>query len=503
MGGFDIMFSIIDEEGKFSDPFNMGYPINTPDDDVFYVTSPDGKRAYFSSSKDGGRGEKDIYIISIPQATEKPLALFKGQIIPADGENLPDDIVIVVTDKATGEIVGQYRPKIVNGTFTTILPPGKEYNFSYQSHGEEFYNEDVFVSNDLNYQEIKKEITLEAVKLLGKVKVKDGAVVLNVIVLNNSKDKKPVSGAKIALGDKSGKIVSYDTDDKGKKENIILDRENNYVVTAESNGKKSMEATFNTSGIKGSKNITQVIYLDGKVKPATEFKLSLNVTVLNTKTKKPIADANVVISGNDGSKTEVQTDAKGMAKDISLEAGVNYDLIAIKDDASSDKTYLSTANTNVNKVYTKTLYIKPAPVANTSNTNTGTNTTVKEKLGPAKYEHYFEYTKNQIDENEQTWIDFIDRIVALSQKKVVNIHIIASASKVPCMIVFKNNNELAAARAENTKKKVMAAVEAKGGNLAKVKFTKQSLVAGPPWKNDHVEKRTVFEKYQYVKLSAK
>ncbi|MFI5141720.1 MAG: hypothetical protein ACHQII_05135, partial [Bacteroidia bacterium] len=36
MGGFDIMFSIIDENGKFSEPFTMGSPINTTDDDAFY-----------------------------------------------------------------------------------------------------------------------------------------------------------------------------------------------------------------------------------------------------------------------------------------------------------------------------------------------------------------------------------------------------------------------------------------------------------------------------------
>ena len=52
----------------------------------FFVTSPDGKRGYFSSSKDGGKGEKDIYMMFIPDAKEKPLALFKGSILPAEGE---------------------------------------------------------------------------------------------------------------------------------------------------------------------------------------------------------------------------------------------------------------------------------------------------------------------------------------------------------------------------------------------------------------------------------
>ena len=60
--------------------------------------------------------------------------------------------------------------------------------------------------------------------------------------------------------------------------------------------------------------------------------------------------------------------------------------------------------------------------------------------------------------------------VTQSKAKTVNISIEAMASKVPCMIVFKNNNELAAARATITQNKIIAAVTAKGGNADKLKF---------------------------------
>ncbi|MBK7817774.1 MAG: hypothetical protein IPJ60_09640 [Sphingobacteriaceae bacterium] len=118
------MFATLDENNQFSDVMNIGYPINTTDDDVFYVTSPDGKRGYFSSAKDGGAGEKDIYMVSMPEAKEKPLALFKGLIVPAAGEKLPDDLVIIVKDKETGEIIGTYRPK-QNGNIYNYFTSGK------------------------------------------------------------------------------------------------------------------------------------------------------------------------------------------------------------------------------------------------------------------------------------------------------------------------------------------------------------------------------------------
>ena len=261
MGGFDIFFSSIEEDKKFSEPTNMGYPINTPDDDVFFVTSPDGKRGYFSSAAAGGLGEKDIYTMFIPGVKEKPLALFKGAIVPADGSKLPDDLEIVVTNKETGELVGRYRPK-ENGTFATILAPNKNYSFSYQAKGQEFYNEDIFVSNDIAYQEIKKEINLDPVNLIGSIKPKDKAIVLNTIVLNNSKDKQPVSNAKITLKEKGGSDVDFNVDENGKKDATGLDADKSYTMYAELNGKKSAVTSFNTIGVKGSKSITQVIYLN-------------------------------------------------------------------------------------------------------------------------------------------------------------------------------------------------------------------------------------------------
>ncbi len=261
MGGFDIFFTTIEEDKKFADPINMGYPINTTDDDVFFVTSPDGKRGYFSSATDGGHGEKDLYVMSIPDAKEKPLVLFKGSIVPAEGEKLPDDLMIIVTNKETGEIVGTYRPK-ENGTFATILAPNKNYNFSYQAKGQEFYNEDIFVTSDLAYQEIKKEINLEPVNLLGSIKAKTKGVILNTLVLNNVNDKQPVANAKITLTEKGGSDISFDVDANGKKDATPLAFDKLYTLVAEVNGKKSKVSSFNTVGIKGSKSITQILYLD-------------------------------------------------------------------------------------------------------------------------------------------------------------------------------------------------------------------------------------------------
>ncbi|MBO2009276.1 OmpA family protein [Hymenobacter negativus] len=65
MGGYDIFKSEYDEGGrKWGPAVNMGYPVNTPDDDSYYRLSPDGSYAYLSSYRIGGYGEKDIYTIN-------------------------------------------------------------------------------------------------------------------------------------------------------------------------------------------------------------------------------------------------------------------------------------------------------------------------------------------------------------------------------------------------------------------------------------------------------
>ncbi|HEY0743944.1 MAG TPA: OmpA family protein [Chryseosolibacter sp.] len=76
MGGYDIYKAKWDAAAQdWSEPENLGYPINTPDNDVYIITSPDGKRAYYSSVREEGMGFTDIYVItsSEPLRDVKPM----------------------------------------------------------------------------------------------------------------------------------------------------------------------------------------------------------------------------------------------------------------------------------------------------------------------------------------------------------------------------------------------------------------------------------------------
>jgi hypothetical protein len=173
MGGFDIFSTELQPDGQWSTPVNIGYPLNTVDDDVFFVTTADGKRGYFSSDKIGGYGEKDIYFVDFPEeAGSEGLAVLKGFIIPPPGEQLSPTTTLYVTDKETGE-VKKYKPRQRDGVYVAILAPCKNYNLDYRVNDKTVHTEDIFVECESAYQEINKEVYLNPVSLDGAASIVD------------------------------------------------------------------------------------------------------------------------------------------------------------------------------------------------------------------------------------------------------------------------------------------------------------------------------------------
>ncbi len=172
MGGFDIFISLLSDDSVWSEPINAGYPINTPDDDIYYVVSPDGLKAYFSSFREKGVGEKDIYMATYLDKKEIPLTLVKGTVIDESGAT-PKDETITVTDNITEQVTGTYHTNSKTGKFLFILIPGRNYNVTYQAKGHLFYSENMDIPNGSNYYEINKAVLLDPI------------VVGKKIVLNN------------------------------------------------------------------------------------------------------------------------------------------------------------------------------------------------------------------------------------------------------------------------------------------------------------------------------
>jgi len=160
MGGFDIFFSQKNESGEWTEPENMGYPVNTTEDEAFFTTTPDGKRSYFASYREGGIGNTDIYMMGMPEAEEKPVTVVKGVVAACKSEI--QNVQISVFDSLTNELIGLYKPNSSTGKYLYILTRGKKYQVIFQIGGKNVYKEDFEISKDADYQVIYRSIKLKS-----------------------------------------------------------------------------------------------------------------------------------------------------------------------------------------------------------------------------------------------------------------------------------------------------------------------------------------------------
>lgn len=236
MGGFDIFKSVKDKNGNWSSPENLKYPINTPDDDIFYVQSTDGKRGYFSSIRNNGLGGKDIYTINFEKAIAEPLTLLKGYIT-FDGatKGLPK-VEIVATDRETGLVVQNSKSNELTGKYLMIIKPGvegKTYTISYEAEGFQPINVTITIPPNSSYQEIEKSVLLHSLNFESKT---PGTISIAGTVKNVY--EKSIAGAQIVVKDNiSGKLIEtyYTASDSGSY-SFILNRGQNYNLSYEANG---------------------------------------------------------------------------------------------------------------------------------------------------------------------------------------------------------------------------------------------------------------------------
>ena len=134
MGGYDIFKSEYDEAGrKWGAAQNMGYPVNTPDDDTYYRLSPDGSYAYLSSYRIGGYGEKDIYTINyIKNAT------IKGKVFSSkDSTSVIPGVELVFTGAQADKTALSFRDVTKpDGAYQVAVLSGRTYQVAVSKDGK-------------------------------------------------------------------------------------------------------------------------------------------------------------------------------------------------------------------------------------------------------------------------------------------------------------------------------------------------------------------------------
>lgn len=161
MGGFDVFKAKYDEtKGVWGSVENLGHPINTPENDIFFVFSADGERAYYSSHREEeNMGGEDLYVMDFKQ--EVSLIHLYGLVL-TDDDGKPAEGIITVTDNGTGEKVGEYTSNKSTGKYTVILPPGKNYGIYIDAPNCVPFSENVDLPDIGEYYEKKVDFKLHS-----------------------------------------------------------------------------------------------------------------------------------------------------------------------------------------------------------------------------------------------------------------------------------------------------------------------------------------------------
>lgn len=140
VGGYDIFKTEVSDSMTWSVPENIGCPINTPDDDLFYIPTANGQRVYFASRRSGGEGRSDLYLIEFDESDPRSLGVVAGYIFDSNKKPF-GEVTITLTDKESNEIMGYYRPNPGTGKYVMIVPVGKTYEATYVTENETIIKE--------------------------------------------------------------------------------------------------------------------------------------------------------------------------------------------------------------------------------------------------------------------------------------------------------------------------------------------------------------------------
>ncbi|MCF6366231.1 MAG: OmpA family protein [Bacteroidales bacterium] len=228
MGGYDIFRSAKQEDGTWSEPENLGFPVNSPDDDLYFVMAASGEQGYYSSVKKDGKGFMDIYKIDFPVEIEIEkdsipdkvvrLTIVKGTVSDGNtGAKLESEIKIFDNEK--DELILTAKSNSTSGKYLVSLPSGKNYGMEVKKEGYLFYSDNFNIPKSEKYQEIIKNIKLYPIKKDVKVILKNIFFDFDKSTLRKESFSELNRLKKLLDDNKTMKIeISGHTDNKGSHE---------------------------------------------------------------------------------------------------------------------------------------------------------------------------------------------------------------------------------------------------------------------------------------------
>lgn len=202
LGGYDIFVSE-KKQGQWTEPVNLGYPINTVYDDFFFSPTANGKYAYIASNRSGGKGGFDIYKItfwgepkepaidiedyllasvamplkdnqieSTVDVNKKSLTVFKGNTLDAISRKAVE-ASIEITDNSSGKIIETFTSNSATGKFIITLNSGRNYGIAVKAPGYLFHSENFDIPMGSADNLVDKTIELKNIAVGSKIALRN------------------------------------------------------------------------------------------------------------------------------------------------------------------------------------------------------------------------------------------------------------------------------------------------------------------------------------------
>jgi len=170
MGGFDIYFSRMNDDSTWTEPQNLGYPINTYNDELGLIIEAAGQKAYFSSVRDKSNG-KDIFSFNLYEsARPNSVSYMKGKVFDKEtGKLLKADYELI--NLSTGKTTIKSTTDLT-GNFLVCLPSGYNYGINVSKAGYLFYSESFMLEGIHTVAEpYIKRINLNPIRVGGEMQL--------------------------------------------------------------------------------------------------------------------------------------------------------------------------------------------------------------------------------------------------------------------------------------------------------------------------------------------
>ncbi len=174
MGEKDIYVTRMDSVGVWSTPQNLGYPINTWNDEQGLFVAASGENAYFSSDREGGLGKLDLYSFKLyDEVRPTRVTYVKGKVVDkVTGKPLAAKFELI--DIETSEVVIESGSDPINGSFLVTLPVDHSYALNVSKDQYLFYSEHFSLPKEHDISKpYRMDVPLQPIKYGEKVVLKN------------------------------------------------------------------------------------------------------------------------------------------------------------------------------------------------------------------------------------------------------------------------------------------------------------------------------------------